>query len=329
MVFGFSLLCSVVFLTLFHFLPLKRWEDVPNHRSMHSKPIKRSAGFIFFLIFGIHLYFFVPEKTVSLESKFFFIVPTWGLSILGLIDDLFNLSSRWKLFLELFFIFFLIIFLPFQISIFGVPIPNSYHIDKFLLTLYVVFIINLANFMDGLDLYLSTTFIVFIWIVYFYLNLSVNEYLFIAFLLLSSMSAFFYYNFPNAKMFMGDSGSLSLGYFLAMAPFYLETNLPNSDLTLLFLLIPVFLIDGIFTLFKRFLEGKNIFSAHREHLYQRMQIEKDWSKIKTITLFSLFNLISIFIYFFFHSYFSLGAILTFSTTLLLGIYIYLFKQLDS
>jgi UDP-N-acetylmuramyl pentapeptide phosphotransferase/UDP-N-acetylglucosamine-1-phosphate transferase len=329
MVFGFSLLYSLVILSLFHFLPLKRLEDVPNHRSMHSKPIKRSAGFIFFLVFGVQLFFFVPEDTVSIESKYIFIVPTWFLSFLGLLDDLYNLSSKLKLVLELIFIYIFTLILPFPISIFGVSIPGSLFFDKILMTLFIVFIINVTNFMDGLDLYLSITYFLAITISFIYLNLTLNDFLFISILLLSSMGAFFYFNFPDAKMFMGDSGSLPLGFLLAMAPFYIQTTKEERELGILFLLIPVFLLDGVFTLLKRFLEKKNIFSAHREHLYQRVQTEKKWSKIKTVTIFSCMNLISLFSYLLLNSYFSLIIILLISTTILAAFYIFLFNRLQS
>ena len=111
----------------------------------------------------------VPQKFLMehfLLDKYFFLIPSWFLSFLGLLDDLFNLSSKLKLFLELVFIFLFSIFLPFPISIFGVTIPDLFYLDKILLTLFIVFIINLINFMDGLDLYLGTTFILFILILF-------------------------------------------------------------------------------------------------------------------------------------------------------------------
>jgi len=328
MIFCFSALLSILFLKLFHFLPIPKLEDIPNHRSMHAEPIKRSAGFVFFLLFGSVIFYSAYSNKEPLHQAILFVFSTFLLSSLGLFDDLFNLSSKFKLAFELGFIFFLTFYLPYDFTIFSFFIPDFFYLDKILLTIYIVFIINLTNFMDGLDLYLSLTFIITLLNLYFILNYQINEFLFIYLLLLSSMFAFFYYNFPNAKMFMGDSGSLPLGLMISLIPLYLNTEKIKPDLLNIFNLIPVFCIDGVFTLFKRFLENKNIFSAHREHLYQRIQIEKNWSKKKTLFIFSSLNIIPILNYVLFSSYFSFSIILVFDLVIVGFIYLFLYKKLS-
>jgi UDP-N-acetylmuramyl pentapeptide phosphotransferase/UDP-N-acetylglucosamine-1-phosphate transferase len=328
MIFCFSALLSILFLKLFHFLPIPKLEDIPNHRSMHAEPIKRSAGFVFFLLFGSVIFYSAYSNKEPLHQAILFVFSTFLLSSLGLFDDLFNLSSKFKLAFELGFIFFLTFYLPYDFTIFSFFIPDFFYLDKILLTIYIVFIINLTNFMDGLDLYLSLTFIITLLNLYFILNYQINEFLFIYLLLLSSMFAFFYYNFPNAKMFMGDSGSLPLGLMISLIPLYLNTEKIKPDLLNILNLIPVFCIDGVFTLFKRFLENKNIFSAHREHLYQRIQIEKNWSKKKTLFIFSSLNIIPILNYVLFSSYFSFSIILVFDLVIVGFIYLFLYKKLS-
>ena len=328
MIFCFSALLSILFLKLFYFLPIKKLEDIPNHRSMHSEPIKRSAGFVFFLLFCSILFYTAYTNKDSFHRVSLIAFSTFLLSSLGLVDDLFNLSSKSKLAIELGFIFLLTFYLPSEYTIFSFFIPEFFSLDKILLTIYIVFIINLTNFMDGLDLYLSLTFIITILNLYFILNYQINEFLFMYLLLLSSMSAFFYYNFPNAKMFMGDSGSLPLGLMISLIPLYLSTEKIKPDLFNILILIPVFCIDGIFTLIKRFFEKKNIFSAHREHLYQRIQIEKNWSKMKTLFVFSSLNIIPILIYVLFNSYFSFLIILFFDLVIVGLIYLFLYKKLS-
>ncbi len=253
---------------------------------------------------------------------------TLALSSLGLIDDLLNLRSKLKLGIELGFIFLLTFYLPNEFTIFSIYISEVFYFNKILLTIYIVFIINLTNFMDGLDLYLSLTFILIIISIYIILNFTINDFLTIYLILLLCMSAFYYYNFPNAKMFMGDSGSLPLGLMISLVPLYLSTEKIKPDLQNIFILIPVFCIDGIFTLVKRFFEKKNIFSAHREHLYQRIQIEKNWPKKKTLYLFSSLNIIPILIYVLLSSHISFRFILTFNLFILGSIYLILYKKLS-
>jgi UDP-N-acetylmuramyl pentapeptide phosphotransferase/UDP-N-acetylglucosamine-1-phosphate transferase len=327
MIFCFSALFSILFLQLFFHLPIKKLEDIPNHRSMHSEPIKRSAGFVFFLIFGFMLLFSAYKDKENPELILLYAFITFTLSILGLIDDLFNLSSKFKLVIELGFIFILTFYLPEKFTIFSFSMPNFFYIDNILLTFYIVFIINLTNFMDGLDLYLSLTFIITLLNLYFLLNMQMSEFLNIYLILLFSMSAFFYYNFPNAKMFMGDSGSLPLGLMISLMPLYMTTEKINPDLQNILILIPVFCIDGIFTLLKRFFEKKNIFSAHREHLYQRIQVEKKWSKKKTLFIFSSLNIIPIINFITLGSYFSFFIVLVVDLFIVGFIYLYLYRKL--
>jgi UDP-N-acetylmuramyl pentapeptide phosphotransferase/UDP-N-acetylglucosamine-1-phosphate transferase len=328
MIFCFSALFSLLFLKLFHSLHIKKLEDIPNHRSMHSEPIKRSAGFVFFLIFASMLSYAAYSNKESVDQVLLFGFSTLALSSLGLIDDLFNLSSKLKLGIELGFIFLLTFYLPNEFTIFSIYISEVFYFNKILLTIYIVFIINLTNFMDGLDLYLSLTFILIIISIYIILNFTINDFLTIYLILLLCMSAFYYYNFPNAKMFMGDSGSLPLGLMISLVPLYLSTEKIKPDLQNIFILIPVFCIDGIFTLVKRFFEKKNIFSAHREHLYQRIQIEKNWPKKKTLYLFSSLNIIPILIYVLLSSHISFRFILTFNLFILGSIYLILYKKLS-
>jgi UDP-N-acetylmuramyl pentapeptide phosphotransferase/UDP-N-acetylglucosamine-1-phosphate transferase len=294
---------------------------------MHSEPIKRSAGFVFFLIFGFVLLFSAYKNKENPEFILLFAFITLVLSVLGLVDDLFNLSSKLKLGIELGFIFLLTFYLPEKFTIFSFLIPNFFYLDKLLLTVYIVFIINLTNFMDGLDFYLSLTFIITLLNIYFLLNMQINEFLTIYLVLLFCMSAFLYYNFPNAKMFMGDSGSLPLGLMISLMPLFLSTEKIFPDLQNILILIPVFCVDGIFTLLKRFMEKKNIFSAHREHLYQRIQIEKKWSKKKTLWIFSSLNMIPIINFNILSSYFSFFIVLVFDLLVVGFIYLYLYRKL--
>ncbi len=113
-----------------------------------------------------------------------------------------------------------------------------------------------------------------------------NEYFYL--MILSGVAAFMFYNYPPAKLFMGDSGSLPLGFLIAMLPF-VHSNSNAAELAEIGFLIPVFLTDGTITIIKRIFAKKNIFSAHREHLFQRIS-DSVLTKKQTAFLFSLVNL---------------------------------------
>jgi Fuc2NAc and GlcNAc transferase len=297
MIYGITVLFSFLFLKLFSFIKAPLLSDIPNERSMHSIPVKRSAGIVFFSLFWIINSIYSLEKDDFNPDFFFIISSTLFFSLLGFLDDIKNLSSKLKLILEIIFIFIILLIYPNSFSLFTFEIPNFRLLTIFLLTLYIVFISNLCNFMDGLDLYLSFTFLIFIINFTIFNNFIISNYLGILILLLFSMSSFFYFNSPNAKMFMGDSGSLPIGFLIGISPLYSNVEGLSKDLSFILLFIPVFIVDGVFTLVKRTIEKKHIFRAHREHLYQRVQIELKWGKWKTLFVFALLNVVPSTFYF--------------------------------
>ena len=294
MLAGIEIFLSFLVLNIFQKMNLPSFADVPNSRSMHSKPIKKSGGFFFFLIFWSFLFINILEENIFYSEYVFLFFSSLFFSILGLIDDLKNLSSKLKLIIELFFVSLILYIFPHKFSIFLFKFNSSLILDNIILTIFIVFITNLTNFMDGLDLYLSLTYIFFLLNFSFIGNYKSSTYTDIYIILLLAMSGFFYFNFPNAKMFMGDSGSLPIGFLISISPLDLEVERFSNDLISIFTLIPVFLLDGIYTIIKRGLNKENIFTAHRDHIYQRVQLILGWGKLKTTFIFSGLNIIILF-----------------------------------
>lgn len=328
MIYGITVLFSFLFLKLFSIIKTPILSDIPNERSMHSLPVKRSAGIVFFGLFWIIIIFLSSEKNVFNNDFFFIYSCTLFFSILGFLDDIKNLSSKIKLILEIFFIFVVLLIYPSSYSILTFEMLNFNYINIFILTIYIVFISNLCNFMDGLDLYLSITYLIFIINFTIFNNFIISDYLNFLIYLLFSMSSFYYFNSPNAKMFMGDSGSLPLGFLIGISPLYSNVESLPKDLSLIILFIPLFIIDGVFTLIRRIIGKKYIFSAHREHLYQRVQIELGWSKWRTLFVFTILNVVPCIFYFMLREFGTgkLGIILSFF--LLFFIYIRIFLQCE-
>jgi UDP-N-acetylmuramyl pentapeptide phosphotransferase/UDP-N-acetylglucosamine-1-phosphate transferase len=128
--------------------------------------------------------------------------------------------------------------------------------------------------MDGLDLYLIGTFLtsIIFWIPIFSISFlpESSSYKMLV-LLLASLFGFSFFNYPKAKLFMGDSGSLALGFLIFFLPcFAIGQAKEQMELLDLFFLFPIFWIDGVITIIMRSFQRKNIFSAHKEHLYQKL-----------------------------------------------------------
>lgn len=249
--------------------------DTPNERSLHEQITKKGGGvfvmatsFLCFSLFSIE----VPKP---LYAVFLFLG-------IGLWDDWKNVSFSLRLFLETILIGILIVWMQPNLSILGFS-PNPWILIP-ITVVTIVFLINLVNFMDGMDTYSGFHF--------FYFALAIpcfsSESFFfgekdfpLLMIFLSSVSGFLFWNFPKAKLFLGDSGSLSIGFLFAILPLLA----PKFDLCFYFYLFPVYLVDGFWTIVLRLVQKKNIFEAHREHLYQKaFQL---WKKPTLISLVAI------------------------------------------
>ena len=252
----------------------KGFLDQPGPRKIHKVPIPRLGGvaFIFAFIFSISVGLIVDQT--SWKDNWLGIMGTFmgGLLIfiLGLIDDLKNIKPLVKLFWQavaalipvLYGLKIEVINLPYygliELGFWGIPIS----------VVWVMMITNTFNFLDGLDGLASgigaisaLTFLV-LGIV---LDLPLAT-LFAAGILGLTLS-FLRYNFYPAKIFMGDSGSLFIGFILGV----LSLHWPKSYATLV-MFIPILalgvpLVEIITTTLRRIFTGKKFYMADRRHLF--------------------------------------------------------------
>ncbi|TGN07008.1 sugar phosphotransferase [Leptospira ilyithenensis] len=278
-------------------------QDIPNERSLHTEKTKKSGGMVFlplFLCFLLWVTYSGQTKGSPFESIHFQLLSILPFllsgvvffGLLGFVDDLISLSPNIRLSLEL--LFAGIWFYHLNIT----PTILSYVIENRIVSLSVfifllVFIVNLVNFMDGLDLYVIASFFFsslsfgFIFSELFFPN---SVFFVIMVCLFLALFGFIFYNSPKAKLFMGDSGSLGIGFIILSLPLLsAKTDQVGFDITLLFYLFPVFWVDGIFTILLRSWQKKHIFQAHREHLYQNLT-DTSLGKKGTCLLLSLLNL---------------------------------------
>ena len=258
----------------------KRLMDNPNHRSSHRSRTPTLGGIAFFycLVFTL---FFIKDRAEHLE--FIYIIP--GLTILfivGLKDDLVVLSPVSKLLAQILAISFVLVNDSFGIESLN-GFLNIYEIPYYLYLIIGGFlmltIINSYNLIDGIDGLASIVGIV-IMVIYttiFYLS---QEYFFalIAITMNASLMAFFGFNISsNKKIFMGDTGSLIIGFiisvltlkFLALEPtaygelpFLLE-NAPLIAISIL--IVPLFDTARVFTI--RLANKRGPFSPDRYHVH--------------------------------------------------------------
>ena len=137
-----------------------------------------------------------------------------------------------------------------------------------LAAIYLVWMLNLYNFMDGIDGIASVEAICACLGACLLYWLGGFENLILAPLVLAmAVAGFLYWNFPPARIFMGDAGSGFLGIILGMLSLQAAWSSPKL-LWVWLILLGVFIVDATLTLLRRLLRGDKVYEAHRSHAYQ-------------------------------------------------------------
>jgi len=272
--------------------------DIPNHRSTHTQSIATGAGMVFGAFFLLALiithYFIFPE--LNMHSIYFFLPIVY---VIGIYDDFFNITPSTK------FLFIVITAVIAYYSGFSIDNVGTCCGHKFSLGLmalpFTVFAItgftNSLNLIDGLDgLAGSISVIILLSLTYIGYQHADSFMISVSLLLIIVTVAFLLLNWYPAKVFMGDSGSLLLGFTLALLMIYaLKYITPTS----IFFLGAIPLLDTFVTMYRRIQIKQSIFVADRRHLHHiLLKIKKD-KKITVILLLLMqvfFSLIFIQVY---------------------------------
>jgi Fuc2NAc and GlcNAc transferase len=248
--------------------------DIPNERSSHSLPVPRMGGVPMVaaaaLAFGGWVFLEAGEATFprGLPYTFLFALTMF---VLGFYDDLRNLSPLFRFLVQFVSALLLLVFLAPRlpdVSLWKWVLPKWAWVVPG--AFWVVWMLNLYNFMDGIDGLAGGEAVVassFFFLVFAYYGQSGWA---VANLVVAAASmGFLVHNWPPAKIFMGDAGSAFLGAFYGMQSVVaaLSTPVPFPVLVLPF---ANFILDTTFTLCRRLIRREKWYRAHRSHFYQRM-----------------------------------------------------------
>ena len=237
--------------------PGNKWAaiDKPNSRSMHSAPTPRGGGLAvlapLLLAYAISLGDFIDANII---------IGLLLVAIVSYIDDRRSLSSRLRLAVHV-------------IAACVLVLPQGHPLYLGIgLCLLTVWCINLYNFMDGIDGLAASMGIIGFFAMYLIsLDNGQAQLASISSIAAFSCLGFLIFNFPPAKIFLGDVGSASLGYLMAAA-IVLTTSGGLSNSWPPLLIFAPFLLDATFTIARRALSGEKFWTAHRSHLYQRLAL---------------------------------------------------------
>ncbi|MBE0491157.1 MAG: glycosyltransferase family 4 protein [Sulfurospirillum sp.] len=249
-----------------------------NERSSHTVPTPHGGGIAVAITWFIGLVYLYINSQID-PALFYALIVGAVIAVVGLIDDLVELSPKFRMIVFTWVgITGLYIIGGLKIITLGLFDISNPIITSTIAMLLILWYINLTNFIDGIDSYLAVKFIF----------LSVAGLLLFGadhFAVLGvSVLGFLYWNWHQAKIFMGDVGSTLLGYTIAIITIYYANEEP-TNLWIWITLYGVFWFDATLTLIRRKLHAEQLSQAHKKHAYQRLT-QVGWSHSK-VTLYAL------------------------------------------
>jgi UDP-N-acetylmuramyl pentapeptide phosphotransferase/UDP-N-acetylglucosamine-1-phosphate transferase len=269
--------------------------DHPNERTLHHMPTPRTGGLaiiasvvISLVVAACVVAFSQPSAPIlpkGLASGSLWIVGSMLLVfVVSLVDDWIGLPASLRFGIQT--AAALIIIGGVGLTLSSIPIPGGQAIPLGWMAgpvsaIFLIWMANLYNFMDGMDGFSGgMTAVGFGFLAYFGWKAGSPVMLMIATFVAMSALGFLVHNFPPARIFMGDAGSITVG-FLGGTLMLLGFQDGIFDLWVPIILFSPFILDATVTLIRRALRFEKIWEAHREHYYQRVVLS-GWGHCRTV-----------------------------------------------
>jgi Fuc2NAc and GlcNAc transferase len=258
---------------------------LPNERSLHDIPTPFGGGIAIVITWYAGLVVFYFSGVVDRE---FFLALMSGvlLAVVSFIDDIIDIKPAIRLFVH-----FVTAILAFWLlgGLRALILPGFETNYQFIIypvaIVGMVWFINLFNFMDGVDGFASVEAIIICSVLFvFTWDLT-------TLLLIFCVSGFLYWNWPKAKIFMGDVGSTQLGFIIVVMGIHFHNAFDFSILNWIMITSP-FWFDATLTLFRRWRNGEKLSTGHRKHVYQRI-VQAGYSHLEVIYFLVVINIVII------------------------------------
>jgi UDP-N-acetylmuramyl pentapeptide phosphotransferase/UDP-N-acetylglucosamine-1-phosphate transferase len=256
--------------------------DVPGERHSHSRATPRGGGAG--LVLAFVLMAVAPIGVQRPDATYTVILPAFvTLALLGWLDDHRPLRARTRFVVQLLASVFLV---------WNLPLSGPYGAAWFTVAavLFAAWMINLYNFMDGSNgmaagqgVFAATL------LAWLFQRAGEPGFATLSLLMAACCVGFLPWNLGRARVFMGDVGSLALGFFIAALLLYGVSGGAFS-LPVGLMVMAVFLADSTLTLLLRVSRGERWYNAHRQHLYQRL-IARGWTHGRVLLVYQIINLV--------------------------------------
>ncbi|HYW71444.1 MAG TPA: glycosyltransferase family 4 protein [Pyrinomonadaceae bacterium] len=255
--------------------------DIPNERSSHTTSVPRGGGVPIVLLTAAGSWLLLLINRVAApRALVVFTIGAMLIAVVSWLDDLYSISTAIR-FLVHSLAAALIIYEVGYLPLRNIMAGNLWAVESVAIAITFIWLVGLTNaynFMDGIDGIAGSQALIagLGWAIFSFLN-SQRIVASLGVLIAATALGFLVHNWPPAKIFMGDVASAFLGFTLAALPLIYNAQIDPANRALrvpLFGLIVVwpFVFDATFTFFRRLFKGERVFSAHRSHLYQRLNI---------------------------------------------------------
>ncbi|GLK88940.1 MraY family glycosyltransferase [Pseudomonas turukhanskensis] len=262
--------------------------DIPNARSSHTVPTPRGGGVAIVLSFLLVLPLLAWWGDISWPLAWALLGGGGCVAVVGYLDDHGHIAARWRLLAHfagaVWALFWLGGLPPVQVG--GVVFDLNW-LGHVAAAFYLVWLLNLYNFMDGIDGIAGVEVVTVCGAgALLYGLLGLPEMAVLPLLLAAASGGFLYWNFPPAKIFMGDAGSGFLGLALGILSLQAAWVAPQLLWSWL-ILLAVFIVDATWTLLRRLLRGDKVYEAHRSHAYQYASRRHGQHRLVTLAVLAL------------------------------------------
>ncbi len=265
--------------------------DVPRTRHIHKKDMPKLGGVAMFLGFllGYMLFCSQTPQMISILIGSFIIILT------GIFDDIKSLPSKVKFLGQVVAACIVVYYggiVMQDVSAFGIYLDFGIF-AKPLTIFFIVSIVNCMNLIDGMDglaagiaeIYFITISII-IYMIGIYNGLDAS----LTLIMIGAILGFLVYNFYPAKIFMGDSGSMFLGYMISVVSLLGFKNVTITSFVVPVLILAIPILDTLFAIIRRLLKGQSPVKADREHLHHQI-LNKTDSQVKTVLIIYFVNIL--------------------------------------
>lgn len=245
--------------------------DIPNERKVHKEPMPRIGGLAIYLSFLI-CYMIFGNVTAQMLS---IVIASFVIILFGIVDDINPLKARYKLIGQLISACIIVFYGDIVLREFYVfdYYFNFGNLSPYLTIFFIVGCINAINLIDGLDglasgismIYFATVAIVAI-----ITNRIGGLDIILSILMLGSTIGFLVFNFPPAKIFMGDTGSQFLGFIIAIISLLGFKNVTFNSLVVPIAILAIPIIDTLLAILRRSLKGESIGTPDKEHFHHQL-----------------------------------------------------------